>query len=30
MYGAKEDAQDEDFFPYICNNLTSPMFLNEK
>jgi len=28
MYGVKEDAQDEDFFPYVCNQLTSPTFLN--
>ena len=27
MYGAKEDAQDEDFFPYVSNQLTSPTFL---
>lgn len=27
MYGAKEDAQDEDFFPYVSNQLTSPSFL---
>ena len=27
MYGQKEDAQDEDFFPYVSNTLTSPMFL---
>lgn len=25
MYGAKEEAQDEDFFPYIMNTLTSPV-----
>ena len=24
MYGAKEDAQDEDFFPYVLVPLTSP------
>jgi len=24
MYGAKTDANDEDFFPYISNPLTSP------
>ena len=29
MYGQKEDAQDEDFFPYISNPLTSPSFLNK-
>ena len=28
MYGAKEDANDEDFFPYIMNDLTSP--INER
>jgi hypothetical protein len=29
MYGAKEDAADlEDFFPYVCISLTSPLFLN--
>lgn len=27
MYGQKEDAQDEDFFPYVSNTLTSPTFL---
>ena len=27
MYGAKEDAQDEDFFPYISNTLAIPAFL---
>jgi V-type H+-transporting ATPase subunit C len=27
MYGAKEDANDEDFFPYVSNTLTSPNFL---
>ena len=27
MYGAKEDAQDEDFFPYVSIELKSPMFL---
>jgi len=27
MYGQKEDAQDEDFFPYVSNTLTSPSFL---
>lgn len=27
MYGAKEDAQDEDFFPYVLVPLTSPQFL---
>lgn len=27
MYGQKEDAQDEDFFPYISNTLSSPQFL---
>ena len=26
MYGAKEDANDEDFFPYIMNELTSPVY----
>lgn len=26
MYGAKEDVNDEDFFPYIMNELTSPVF----
>ena len=29
MYGAKTDANDEDFFPYISNPLTSPSFLNK-
>jgi V-type H+-transporting ATPase subunit C len=29
MYGAKEDANDEDFFPYVSNTLTSPAFLNQ-
>jgi len=24
MYGAKEDANDEDFFPYVMNELTCP------
>lgn len=24
MYGQKEDAQDEDFFPYVSNTLSSP------
>ena len=28
MYGQKENAQDEDFFPYVSNSLTSPMSLN--
>ena len=29
MYGSKEDANDiEDFFPYVCISLTSPLFLN--
>ena len=28
MYGEKQDAQDEDFFPYISSLLTSPTFLN--
>lgn len=28
MYGSKEDAQDEDFFPYVSNTLSSPLFLN--
>ena len=28
MYGQKEEAQDEDFFPYISYPLTSPTFLN--
>lgn len=27
MYGAKEDAQDEDFFPYISNPLALPQFI---
>lgn len=27
MYGQKEDAQDDDFFPYISVPLTSPAFL---
>jgi V-type H+-transporting ATPase subunit C len=27
MYGGKEEAQDEDFFPYISNTLSSPLFL---
>ena len=27
MYGEKEDAQDEDFFPYVSNTLSSPQFL---
>ena len=27
MYGQKEDAQDEDYFPYISNALTSPASL---
>ena len=27
MYGAKEDANDEDFFPYVSNTLNSPSFL---
>jgi hypothetical protein len=27
MYGAKQDANDEDFFPYVSNPLTSPNFL---
>ena len=27
MYGLKEEAQDEDFFPYISNTLSSPLFL---
>mmetsp|Transcript_3322 Transcript_3322/g.5515 ORF Transcript_3322/g.5515 Transcript_3322/m.5515 type:complete len:326 (-) Transcript_3322:130-1107(-) len=27
MYGKKEDAQDEDFFPYVSYELTSPVFL---
>lgn len=26
MYGAKEDANDEDFFPYIMNELSDPMY----
>jgi len=30
MYGAKEDANDEDFFPYVMNELTSPVFLMGK
>lgn len=25
FYGAKQDANDEDFFPYVANPLTSPM-----
>lgn len=25
MYGQKEEAQDEDFFPYIMNSLTCPV-----
>ena len=25
MYGQKEEAQDEDFFPYIMSTLTSPV-----
>lgn len=25
MYGAKEEAQDEDFFPYIMSTLTCPI-----
>mmetsp|Transcript_39596 Transcript_39596/g.60572 ORF Transcript_39596/g.60572 Transcript_39596/m.60572 type:complete len:111 (+) Transcript_39596:1032-1364(+) len=27
MYGEKQDAQDEDFFPYVSTTLNSPMFL---
>jgi len=27
MYGQKEEAQDEDFFPYISNPLTCPLYL---
>lgn len=27
QYGAKEDALDEDYFPYVCNELTSPSFI---
>lgn len=27
FYGAKEEAQDEDFFPYVSTTLTSPTFL---
>ena len=27
MYGQKEEAQDEDFFPYVMNSLTSPTHL---
>jgi hypothetical protein len=27
MYGQKEEAQDEDFFPYVMNTLTSPTHL---
>ena len=27
MYGEKQDAQDEDFFPYISNTLSAPLFL---
>lgn len=29
MYGEKQDAQDEDFFPYISSALTCPAFLNQ-
>lgn len=29
MYGEKQDAQDEDFFPYISSALTCPVFLNQ-
>ena len=29
FYGAKTDANDEDFFPYISNPLTCPSFLNK-
>ena len=28
MYGEKQDAQDEDFFPYVSYSLTSPAALN--
>ena len=29
MYGTKEETMDtEDFFPYVCTQLTSPLFLN--
>jgi len=29
MYGTKEDTNDsEDFFPFVCIALTSPLFLN--
>lgn len=27
MYGQKEEAQDEDFFPYVMNTLTSPVHM---
>lgn len=27
IYGEKEDAQDEDFFPYVISHLNSPQFL---
>jgi V-type H+-transporting ATPase subunit C len=27
LYGKKEEAQDEDFFPYVVSELTSPVFL---
>lgn len=30
MYGEKMDAQDEDFFPYVATELTSPEFLMGK
>ena len=26
-YGEKQEAQDEDFFPYVSTQLTSPTFL---
>ena len=29
MYGEKQDAQDEDFFPYIASPITAPQFLGE-
>jgi hypothetical protein len=25
MYGQKEDAQDEDFFPYLMSSITCPV-----
>lgn len=27
IYGAKEDAQDEDFYPYVMTTLSNPQFL---